>query len=390
MLQVDVLTSFVISGAGSLVAAAMTALVRPDERHLREGLHICSLAFVVVGIGLFQVVLGVETPDDLQMFIAMTATTLGVALFTWGLSRLSNVRVSRAPTLAVLAGVLALFVVARAIGGWAVSHTFVAASTALSLLAVVLQRELVLRPANRAERLLGLAVVAFAASWVLRAALSLQYTGPQLLHHVHVPGVAIPFFATFYGVMPIFLATVVLNLINARLSQRLETRAMTDELTGVMTRRALSELAPAAISRARRGGGEVAVLMLDIDRFKAVNDRHGHLVGDEVLRQIARTLGTQLRPDALLTRSGGEEFAAVVPVADLASARQVAERLRFAVAERACRCTGLELTVTISVGMTMLGPAEPLEAGVLRADQALYRAKNAGRNRVEASLVATA
>lgn len=389
MLQVDVLTSFVISGAGSLVAAAMMALVRPDERHLREGLHICSLAFVVVGIGLFQVALGVDSTDDLQMFIAMTASTLGVALFTWGLSRLSNVRVSRAPTLLVLAGVLALFVVARAVGGWAISHTFVVASTALSLLAVVLQRQLVLRPGSLAERMLGLAVVAFAASWLLRAALSLHYTGPQLLHHVHVPASAIPFFATFYGVMPIFLATVVLNLINARLSKRLETRAMTDELTGVLTRRALTDLAPAAILHARRGGSEVAVLMLDIDRFKAVNDHHGHLVGDDVLRQVAKTLCAQLRPDALLTRYGGEEFAAVVPVADLASARQVAERLRFAVAESPCRSTELELSVTVSVGMTLLGPAEPLEAGILRADQALYRAKHTGRNRVEASLVAT-
>jgi diguanylate cyclase (GGDEF)-like protein len=108
-----------------------------------------------------------------------------------------------------------------------------------------------------------------------------------------------------------------------------------------------------------------------------------------VLRQVARTLHAQLRPDALLTRYGGEEFAAVVPVADLASARQVAERLRFAVAECPCQSTGGALTVTISVGMTMLGHAELLDAGILRADQALYRAKQTGRDRVEASLVAT-
>jgi len=188
------------------------------------------------------------------------------------------------------------------------------------------------------------------------------------------------------GVMPIVLFTVVLNVINARLSQRLQILAMTDELTGLMTRRALRELAPAMIALARRRGAELAVMMIDIDHFKAVNDRHGHLVGDDVLRQTAEAILAQLRPDALLTRFGGEEFAAVVPVTDLASARQVAERLRLVAAQQTCRSGQHPVPATVSIGLTMLGPAEPLDAAIQRSDQALYRAKRAGHDRVEVHL----
>jgi diguanylate cyclase (GGDEF)-like protein len=386
MLQVDILTSYVISGAGALVAAAMTALARPDERHLVDAVRICCAGFLVLGAGLFQLVFDISGPGDPRMFVALASTSICVGLFAWGLARLSNERVRPGWALATLGGALAVLLGARALGGWAFDYAFLGVTAALSLLAVVAQRGVILRPANAAERVLGLVVIGFVVSWLARGVLTLGYDGPELTHHMNVPVAAMPLFATLYGVMPIFIATLILNVINARLAQRLATLALTDELTGLMTRRALRELAPATIGQARYSHQEVAVLMLDLDHFKAVNDRHGHLVGDDVLRRTAAAVRSQLRPDALLTRFGGEEFAAVVPVSDLATARQMAERVRRTVAEAPAAGGTAAPAVTASIGLTMLRPAETLDAAILRADEALFRAKRAGRDRVESSL----
>ncbi len=386
MLHLDVMSAFVICGAASCVAAAMMALVRPDERHLREGLRICSAAFLVLGVSLFQAVFGVDGPNSTPMLIVLVGSSLGVGLFAWGLARLDAVRVWPSAPWAVLAVVVLAHALAAQRGGWALSHTFVATMTVLSLLSVVALRRAIARPANVAERVLGMAMMLFAASWLLRAMLTARYDGPLLTHHIHVPPAVAPVFAIFYGVMPIFLATVVLNVINARLTMRLERLAMTDELTGVLTRRALRDLAPAVIAAGRTRGAEAAVLMIDIDHFKQVNDRHGHLTGDDVLREVARTLRAQVRADALVTRYGGEEFALVVPVADLAAARHVAERLRLAMSTRPVATGSGTLAVTVSVGLALLGAHETIDAALLRADEALYRAKRTGRDRVEASL----
>jgi diguanylate cyclase (GGDEF)-like protein len=122
--------------------------------------------------------------------------------------------------------------------------------------------------------------------------------------------------------------------------------------------------------------------MVDIDHFKHVNDRHGHLVGDTVLRRAADLLRANLRGDSVLTRYGGEEFVVLLPVAGLDEARAVAERLRKAFETDRCEFEGAQIAITISAGLALLTPGEPLEAALSRADAALYRAKNGGRNRV--------
>lgn len=386
MLDVDILSAFVISGAASCVAATMTVLTRADEPHVTSALRICGAGFAVLGLALVQVVFGAAGPTSLTMLVALTGSSLGLALFAWGLARMAGERVRPAAAAALLLGTAAAHLAAAAVGGWALSVTFVVAMTALSSLAVVSLRNFIRRPAGAAERILGLAMVGFAASWWLRLAWTMDYQGPLLTHHLHAPTAAARAFGILYGVMPIFLATVLLNVINARLHRQLALRALTDELTGAMTRRALHELAPDTIARARRAGQDVAVLMVDIDHFKAVNDRHGHLVGDDVLRQLVALLRAQLRHDALLTRFGGEEFAILAPVSGVAAARQAAERLRLAIAGQPFESSALRLQVTASIGLALLGPRELLDAALLRADEALYRAKGAGRDRVEASL----
>jgi two-component system cell cycle response regulator len=161
--------------------------------------------------------------------------------------------------------------------------------------------------------------------------------------------------------------------------------AITDELTGLNNRRYMeSQLGP-LVDRAAVGGDGVAALMIDIDHFKKINDAHGHDVGDEVLREFAARLASNVRAIDLPCRYGGEEFTVIMPGADLAAAEKVAERIRLHVAGTPFRVAGGAelLGVTISIGVAACsGSGDTPEALIKRADAALYAAKSAGRNRV--------
>jgi diguanylate cyclase len=127
--------------------------------------------------------------------------------------------------------------------------------------------------------------------------------------------------------------------------------------------------------------------MLDIDRFKNVNDRHGHPTGDRVINAVVRALLESTRNTDIVCRMGGEEFAVMLPSETIDSASEIAERIRIAVSERTIPLTDKGesfLSVTISIGVAMLEPTDASLFDVLgRADKALYRAKSSGRNRVE-------
>lgn len=158
--------------------------------------------------------------------------------------------------------------------------------------------------------------------------------------------------------------------------------AYQDALTGLRNRGSLAVLQP-SLRRTAPIDAPVAVMMLDVDHFKAVNDVHGHATGDQALRHIARLLQSRLRAADTLVRWGGEEFVAVVAGVAPQDAVGVAEQLRAAVAaEPLALDTGGELALTVSIGLSMLRVDEALVSAIGRADAALYRAKHAGRNRV--------
>jgi diguanylate cyclase (GGDEF)-like protein len=167
-----------------------------------------------------------------------------------------------------------------------------------------------------------------------------------------------------------------------RQARHLQNLASTDDLTGLANRRALMAFANDAVERAHRDQVALAVLMIDIDHFKRINDSHGHAVGDQVLRHASRVLTAGLRERDRLGRVGGEEFVAVLPGATLAQARQVAERMRNAIdAARLIGPSG-EVRFTVSIGVAGAQMAESADALLERADAALYAAKNGGRNAV--------
>ncbi|MDB4968224.1 MAG: hypothetical protein JWN44_3913 [Myxococcales bacterium] len=158
---------------------------------------------------------------------------------------------------------------------------------------------------------------------------------------------------------------------------RLTRLAVIDPLTGVFNRRGLDLVLP------EDSDIGVSIAMCDLDHFKSINDQFGHAAGDEVLRRVGRLLATVMRSGDGVVRWGGEEFLLVLPTIELGRARRVVERARSWVENEGIEVAGHPVPVTISVGVAERRPGEPRDSLIARADDALYIAKNSGRNRVE-------
>jgi len=163
-----------------------------------------------------------------------------------------------------------------------------------------------------------------------------------------------------------------------------EEQALRDPLTGISNRRALFRLLESELSRARRYHRVLSVAMLDLDRFKELNDRLGHLAGDRALVGVSEVFSSRIRKEDILGRYGGEEFLIALPETDLSRAVILLERLREEVAASRWPINGEgEIVVTVSIGVAQAREDDDVETLLMRADRALYRAKAAGRNRTE-------
>ncbi|WP_245642681.1 GGDEF domain-containing protein [Nonomuraea candida] len=181
----------------------------------------------------------------------------------------------------------------------------------------------------------------------------------------------------------IFTLPPVVLLQRSLLHAQLQAAARTDAKTGLLNAAAWQREADTEIGRARSTGDSLALLIIDIDHFKRVNDAHGHLVGDQVLVGVASMLRSQLREYDVVGRFGGEEFAVLLPGADTDEARRVAERLRVRIARMAIPVEDTLVRVTISTGVALMGVhGDDLIDLLAAADLALYRAKELGRDRV--------
>lgn len=167
--------------------------------------------------------------------------------------------------------------------------------------------------------------------------------------------------------------------------EQLRRQASLDPLTEIPNRRHFEERSAQILAAREVAGNSLAVVMLDIDHFKQINDSFGHAVGDLVLKEVARRARSALRPLDLLARFGGEEFVALLPVGDEEEARTMAEAMRRAIADRVITLGDKVVPVTVSFGVAAGKSADrfSLELLLRRADEALYRAKRSGRNRVE-------
>jgi len=168
-----------------------------------------------------------------------------------------------------------------------------------------------------------------------------------------------------------------------QLEQELQRMVTTDMLTGACSRVRFWEIGEYELLRRQRSHKPLAVLLLDIDHFKLINDRFGHAVGDETLRRFARISMDNLRTADSFGRLGGEEFGVILPDTTPATALKVAERLRATVAAEVVEGAFGQLQFTVSIGVAAALDREQFDQLIARADQTMYTAKNNGRNRVE-------
>ena len=234
---------------------------------------------------------------------------------------------------------------------------------------------------SRALTMVGLGGWAIANLWRLWITSHLPAGAPVL--DLHDPAVAAYMGALV--VMDVFCNIGFVLLITDRMYEWVLQLARTDHLTGTLSRGALYTQARRDLQLARRQRTHTAAFIVDIDRFKAINDSHGHAAGDAVLCHVASHGQAVLRCTDLFGRCGGDEFVAILPETDLLTASAIAERLRVAVGEPlpggALPPCGLH-EVTVSIGVAAVPPGcESIEDLIAQADQALYTAKHAGRNR---------
>jgi len=258
-----------------------------------------------------------------------------------------------------------------------------AARNALSLFYMVAMLFGVLRLGT--SRLLALALLALAAHSAMLLVSFVRHPGADLsdaLLQLGVLCIVLPWFALMGGYVNNLRAR--LSESNRRLSDaftRIESIAVRDELTGIYNRRFLMAALEREAARTRRGAS-FAVCLLDVDRFKGINDSHGHAAGDAVLKRFASIAAAELRAVDVFGRIGGEEFLAVLPDTDLEGAVTCAERIRLAVASSRFAELPAGEGVTVTAGVARAGRDEAPSQILARADEGLYRGKQQGRNRV--------
>ncbi len=227
----------------------------------------------------------------------------------------------------------------------------------------------------------GLVIVALLLLLAVRQALALG--APQEMHGPAAAG---------FGLMPLYLfGSALFNfgfmvLLTQRLLLKLKRASRRDALTGLENRGAIDIAMQRLWAQASRGAEGFAVLLIDVDHFKRINDAHGHGVGDQVLEHVAAVIAAQARQADSVGRYGGDEFIILAPQSSLAGAAQAAERLRLAMQAEHIHARASNLSVTLSIGVAASTSQDVAVADVLaRADRALYKAKAKGRNRVQAT-----
>jgi diguanylate cyclase (GGDEF)-like protein len=210
-------------------------------------------------------------------------------------------------------------------------------------------------------------------------------TVDDTLHRALAFGAVMYVAATFRSISKLgdfFARTHSLSHEVQRQRDRAEALARTDPLTGLNNRRAFYELGELAMRHAARYEHPLSMVMIDIDRFKSINDEFGHGVGDAVIRSLAKLIDKHYRNTDISCRFGGEEFAVLLPETDLDGALLTAERLRNVVEEHVIICEGHKLRFTASFGVAAMCTGQSLDDLLVTADRALYEAKRTGRNSV--------
>lgn len=309
--------------------------------------------------------------------VANLAGAIGVALFFIAIRQFAGRGVDRRPLIAMVAAVTVAGAVTGEHVAWAAIFNGFAYAGYEGLNAITLWR----RPqpeTARVQRVVAVFYLCMGIVLPLRA-IALLLIGQSRLSLDHDNAWQVPIYVFGFVYLVITnLGFVLLCKTRAEAETRLQAR--TDDLTALANRRALDEEIAHALAGARRTGRPFAIVMVDVDRFKFINDTHGHAVGDTTLAAFSARLAGALRAPDRAFRYGGEEFCLLLCDADVAAARTLAERTR---AEIMRPFDGTMRALTASFGVSAWQPEDTFDTLFRRADRALYAAKRGGRNRVE-------
>ncbi|MDE2592926.1 MAG: GGDEF domain-containing protein, partial [Burkholderiales bacterium] len=384
MLNPDMFTSFAVCGTASLLGLGIMSAVRVDQSRTQYALTLYRWGFLFIATALGAALAPAERVS-LVVQAVLGCVGMGVVLFGWASRQLQG---RRTPPWVGL-GMTSLTGLALWLGAWGLQgqgYVLVldGVFTLITVLILVDQAWVILRGArvSYSEWVFLFLMAIHAMNWLILLIHALGELGPYPTHWLYGPAWWMPGCNVVISLLPLTTAAAVFSMINERLVAQLQTRALSDELTGALSRRGLRELGERMLMSLRRPATQMAVLMLDVDHFKRINDTYGHLVGDDVLRHLVNVIQDRLRDDALLARYGGEEFVVLLPIRQRHEAQIVAERLRHAIEATPAQTTAGLVKLSISVGVAFHRPDLTLEQTLAAADARLYEAKQAGRNQV--------
>ncbi len=378
--MIDVATLLVFLAVSDLVLAVVVATGsghRPKDgaAHWSASLAVRALAFA-----LFAPKAG---PHEGVLAIASGLLALSLTLQAGALLAFARRSLPSWVHTAVIACVAVPFALLAGDTGAAILFGGLVFGTLLSGLAILAWQ--IRQPGAGAPRLLIASCYAMAAfACYLRGVGSLFAADPSLAFVTPSGFQAATFLAATGAALASTYAFLLLH--KARADAEATRLATMDPLTGTYNRRTFHEIAERELARARRAGQPLSIIMLDIDHFRAVNEKHGHRVGDALLQRLAEVLRSALRQEDMVVRFGGEEFVVLLPEVPGPGAVVVAGRIRKAVAAQEIELDALRLSVTVSAGVSARldeGP-ESVDTLIARAEEALALAKRRGRNRVVA------
>lgn len=379
----DIRTILFVAGISSLLGAAFLFGMRPATGPLRSAFTYFALAVSMMAAGFIWVGLTGIPAETVADRLFSNLLVSGSTVAVWQACRRIADRPGQPAVLLGGLALLAALLVPVSLEGAAHPWRHLLGTIWSLCFLVAALRELQSAPAAGDEAEVRLAkgtLIILCALLALRIP-ALLLAEPVAAKPPDEPGLAVVWFNLVFAMVPFAMTIVALAIANARLTAELATLAGTDDLTGLVSRRLLYERSEQMLAELPPDGC-LAVLMIDLDDFKRINDTHGHAAGDEVLRHVAHLLRETLREDSLIVRYGGDEFCALVPVTSEAAAFVVGERLRTAMANVPCANTVPPTIVTASIGVTVHRHGNSLRERLAEADRRAYSAKAGGRNLV--------
>jgi len=377
----DMRLLWLIGALGALCLGILILLVKtryPD--HLAHVMSIWGAAHIVLGIScLIRLGRPWETPFVFHV-ISSTLVISGMSIECWAIRELKNAPTSRfvliGPPLLTLVTGFWFVSVQRNVTIQLLIFDFISAALMILIARSLFQTEEGHRPFADSVAACAFSLMAITSCAVIVDYFRDGHFRPE--YDFNQPR------AFMNGVVAILLEEIVyalfLLMVSERLNRNLVIQAMCDSLTGLYNRRAFEEISFREISGASRSGLGLSLLLFDIDHFKRINDKFGHVAGDTVIQTVATTLRHSLRDEDFLCRYGGDEFCALLPRAQREHAENVAERVLQTFRELDFRLEGKAVEISVSIGITTDETCTmDLSSLITQADKALYRSKKAGR-----------